>query len=77
MAAPDHMSLEARIQRALRVVWLNEQPGDDPHRYVPRAINGGPAWRVWDRKRRAWVKESKLARMTYEQVTELYIENPN
>lgn len=57
------------IQRCLRVVWHN----DEPDRYVPRAIGEGPAWEVWDRKLDRKVPVDDLSTMTFEQITEQFV----
>lgn len=65
MRPEDH---DEKVQRCLRVVWLN----DEADRYVPRAIDKGPAWEVWDRKEDRPVRPDELATMTFEQITEKF-----
>lgn len=43
----------------LRRVWNNI--GDDTARYQPRSLNGGTGWMVYDRKRKRFVPERKVA----------------
>lgn len=49
-----------------------EPPPKGPmvQRYVPRAINGGPAWRVFDRKRGVMLTDAELEALPMHQIDE-------
>lgn len=54
------------LKKKLRAVWDHAATGNDPlsaklnARYVPRAINGGPAWQVYDKKRDRFLTNSEI-----------------
>lgn len=58
---------DVELRRRLNVVWLNEPPC----RYVPKAFtrNGG-GWGVFDRKTGKFLKNSKVKKLTFENVCE-------
>lgn len=39
-------------------------------RYVPRAINGGPSWMVWDRKEGRFIETDELKSIPMTQLEE-------
>lgn len=46
----------SQLKIRLAAVWENYAP----KRYVPRAINGGPAWEVWDVAQERYLKNAEL-----------------
>lgn len=66
--------MEARLSR----VWGHAQPiGGDPAepmpwRYIPRSLNGGTGWGVWDKKKQQFV-DNKLMQIPLADLDEMLV----
>lgn len=69
MTDRQHPKFKAR----LRVVFdhaastaLSSAPPPDVYRFVPRSLNGGPGWAVWDRKLDRFLNADEVMDQTVE-----------
>lgn len=47
------------LKAKLRIVWANYAP----KRYVPRAMQRGPGWRVFDKKENRFLTDGEVQRV--------------
>lgn len=53
-------------EKILDVVWDN---GGTKRRYIPRSVDGGPSWMVWDRLESRFVDKADVHKIDpYEEV---------
>ncbi len=63
MSAADE---DVELRRRLGVIWLNK----DQHRYVPKAINRGSGWGVFDRKLGRILKNREVKKLSFDDCNE-------
>lgn len=62
----------ASLKKKLWAVWSNAATMSDPlsaklnARYVPRAVNGGPSWQVYDKKADRFLSNSEIRALPIE-----------
>lgn len=54
------------LLRNLKIVWGN----DRPKRYLPKSLNGGVGWGVWDDKEKRFLKDREVRTMSREELTQ-------
>lgn len=59
---------DIELQRRLSVVWGNKPP----YRYVPKSLDGGTGWGVWDRRDARFVPDKEVRKLTFENVCEKF-----
>lgn len=47
------------LKKLLRIVWDNHPP----RRYLPKSLNGGTGWGVWDVKEKRFLKNDEVKRL--------------
>jgi hypothetical protein len=62
------MDADIELQRRLAVIWDNEPPD----RYVPKSLDGGTSWGVWDRRKTRMVPDEEVRGLSFENVCETY-----
>lgn len=58
------MSRVKQIEARYAAAWHN----DPPKRYLPQAINGGPAWKVFDTVKGLFLNDSELLAVPVEEI---------
>lgn len=56
------MTKRDTLNQRLRIVWGN----NPPKRYMPRAVHGGPSWRVWDGKLSRFLTDGEVKKLSLE-----------
>jgi len=54
-----------KLKAALGIIWTHAETLDGSshtqgRRYVPRALNGGPGWRVWDKCEERYLSNAEV-----------------
>ena len=51
--------MKSALKARLQIVWQN----DDSKRFIPRALKGGPGWRVFDRKIDKFLSDQEILKI--------------
>jgi hypothetical protein len=62
--------MNRKLKSRLDIVWSNNAK---PKRYIPRALNGGPGWGVFDRREDRFLKDAEVVKLNKESLSEIYV----
>jgi hypothetical protein len=67
---------DEELDRRLRVIWINADSKESwaLHRYVPKSLDGGTGWDVWDKKRGRFLKRKEIKRLTFDDCSEKFVQ---
>lgn len=54
------------MKRNLDIVWNNNRPS----RYIPRSLDGGTGWGVWDDKEKRFLKDREVRSLSPDNLRE-------
>ena len=60
--------MNRKLKSRLEIVWGNKPP----KRYLPRSLDGGTGWGVFDRREARFLKDAEVINLDKEALSEIY-----